>query len=132
MFDAEAYRPYVALCRKLALGAERRPIQMGDWYIDRNDEPRCIGWHPERVAYIEGIPIWLPRFDQLLAMLEEAGFPYVELERTSSAGRYSCRCARAGEEPPAEHVRGAGLWSTREEAAMRLWMAVTDRKPKRD
>ena len=122
MFEGEAYRSYVALCREMRLARSMVP---GDWYASnhRGDVPTVVGEHQgldARTPLYEDDSdyVWLPRLDQLLDMLDAAGFPYVEVWRCGgsySRPMYVCGGALDGEEPPQDYTRSAGRWPTRED-----------------
>lgn len=132
MFESEAYRSYIALCRELRL---ERKVKEGDWLTSRwksrsgwsewsdlgmcnDDGGGCHNanfWETEDQG--EEI-VWLPRLDQWLAMLEEAGVDSITIHRMPGYGY------RVAWDAPNGY---ACTYSTREEAAARLWMAV--RKP---
>lgn len=120
LFDAPEYESYIALCRELRL---ERTFELGDWVVYATDTTDVLAFDdnrdPNRTA--EGV-VWLPRLDQWLAMLEEAGVEGVVLERLGSI-------FFATDRTPVTHSEGyARRGNTREEAAARLWMAVTGRK----
>jgi len=112
VFEGPEYASYIALCRGLRL--EHR-IMAGDCCIWAKGDDRQPGiwWgmSPE-----PGLWIWLPRLDQWLAMLEEAGVQWVSFAPTpqwTAAWTDADAWLKDAEAP------------TREEAAARLWMAVT-------
>ena len=131
LFAGPEYASYIALCRALRL---EREFEVGDWAlrIITKDGSRTARYlmTSDAVAIwpaAEEMMVWLPRLDQWLAMLEMAGFPYVQIERFGRR-KYVCAVASAGEEPPHDHTRSAGSWLTREEACARTWCAVTGRQ----
>ena len=135
MFDGPEHQSYIALCRELML---ERKLEEGDWFVLGQHTTAFVwsalitatAWNDHFHNIPEpGIarPIWLPRLDQWLAMLEEAGQPDIAFERTL-AGRWECgRPIPEGDGRTIELVPTSGLKHTREEAAARLWMAVTGR-----
>lgn len=124
MFEGLEYASYIALMRELRMGEGTRMCRMGDWYVDANDEPRCIGWHPERQAFVEGVLVWLPRLDQWLDMLEEAGVPDVGFWSGEGFGKCGILCPGDFDGISYADLETA---STREEACARLWLATTGR-----
>lgn len=130
LFEGPEYASFIALCRELRL--ERVYWQPGD-----------LRWHPRanpsawpgqimvisdsesaEAASIAGNreAVWLPRLDQLLAMLEEAGARSLTLEPLPPDEDHptaTWNCAGRG---------AVGVGRTREEAAARLWLAVTGRQ----
>jgi hypothetical protein len=129
MFDTEAHRPYIDLCRGLRL---EREFAVGDYCS-------ALGggapWGPGLWDWETGVDrtgldrrgltwIWLPRLDQWLSMLEEAGEDSVTLETTRSPGLYRAWNG-IGDDEAIDGRAGAGR--TREEAAAKLWCAVTGR-----
>lgn len=125
MFDTPEYASYINVCQELQL---ERKFEDGDWESAGGDPPvvycalcaREYGedLNPPQAGH--GL-FWLPRLDQWLAMLEEAGHEWnlirdALMPDTTDRPRYL-----AGAEDVPE-VRAA---PTPEEAAARLWMAVT-------
>lgn len=150
-FGGSEFASYIALCRELWT---RRPgnwspheFEIGDMlvmtYPGFGDIP---GRDAVGVYGADAHPhdddesaVWLPRLDQLLAMLEEAGMGVVAIDRITKRWE---PWPYGGFEPPlyqilaneeawdcewecaTDHAAGA---PTREEAALRLWLAVTGR-----
>src|SRR5262249_40412619 len=125
MFDAPEYESYIALCRELRL---EHIFGQADWAFVEDPESESGGVVTTRLIF-EGeragdTVVWLPRLDQWLAMLEEAGVAMVQfvsrpLYRNPG---YQIIAIAPGQEPPMPLQA-----LTREEAAARLWMAVTKR-----
>lgn len=131
MFDTEPYRGYVALCRTLRL---ERVAQPGDWAVSFGDRLALghslgvLGQRPPFTPAVvwpqESPPLstfWIPRSDQLDDMLEAAGVLGVVIERLGAVWFATDRTPDTDREGYAR--RGA----TREEAKLRLWLAVTGR-----
>lgn len=128
MFDTEAHRPYLALMRELRL---EREVEQGDWIeVASLDGLRSIQVRraPGRQVGRTGA-VWLPRLDQWLVMLEEAlASPY---RRTAggdppaflAGSNWARRQALGMLQVRAEHCPDESI----EEAAARLWLAVTGR-----
>lgn len=112
MFDGPEHASYIALCRELRL---ERELRDGDFvalpYAGREVHVCGVSVAP---GVMEHGGVWLPRLDQWLAMLEAAGADAVAL--ISSGGSYIVKAHAAEADGP-----------TREEAAARLWLAVTGR-----
>jgi hypothetical protein len=123
LFSGPEYASYIALCRELRL---ERDLQEGDWYFHESLRPdQEEGWvllaaGDERA---ESFEVWLPRLDQWLAMLEEAGADCPEFDRETTTGHYVLRRGMPDEWGHSQY----GTGQTREEAAARLWRAVTGR-----
>jgi len=133
-FDQPEFQGYVALCRELRL--ERRFVE-GDYaaWTDSPDGPWTVlltdgaaahaghralsGYGPGGFAY----SIWLPRLDQWLAMLEKAG----ERDAVLQVCRHGVDFTVAWTDGYGI-AEQSGRGATREEAAARLWMAVTGRE----
>jgi hypothetical protein len=134
MFDGPEYESYIALCRELRL---ERSLELGDWYAHSEvdlQHPLVLGWREQLIIgpITEWTWVWLPRLDQWLMMLEEAGWMEV---------RFSPSAYLMDESPVFWRVEGSGIdrrynvhttveytdLRTREEAAARLWMAVAGR-----
>ena len=124
MFDGPKHTAYIALCRELRL---ERKFEEGDAYIRSRSQIPNI-WHG---CFYDGYPMpensdnatWLPRLDQWLAMLEEAGWREVTISTEGGScwvGEKSCTDSGTDWWPER-------YWPTREEAAARLWCAVTGR-----
>lgn len=136
MFEGEEYRSYIQLCRELRLPSVY--WRQGD--LQWNPRANPDAW-PGQIVVISDREsaesasmagnrevVWLPRLDQWLSMLEEAGVQ-------------SIRCMWHGRVAPSDRVRieatridsvmDVVTWDcygpTREEAAARLWMSVTGR-----
>jgi hypothetical protein len=116
---------YIALCRELRLKREMEP---GDWgaeygevfaegarlFVEMHRPPgsKLVILPYDRPAFTS---IWLPRLDQWLEMLEEAG-ESVTLVHAPAWGR------------SAQIVRLSPIWCTSyEESCARLWLAITGR-----
>lgn len=122
MFDTPAYASYIALMREL------RPEWVwkeGDWYWS-GGPARVIGTWDQGPEYGGEEPFPLPRLDQWLQMLEEAGVLNVRfvLPNETSLGN---RLVRNGDCLAPRFNPGAEA-PTNEEVAARLWMAVTGRE----
>lgn len=147
MFDGPEHESYVSLCCGLRL--ERR-FEDGDWFWWPGDESDRF---PEGVylqhraameeydipqALIAGdeqadpygerpnpLAVWAPRLDQWLDMLEEAGVRDVGFFR----GVDHAKCVVLFQVTAADALDFGDLETapTREEAAAKLWMAVTGR-----
>jgi hypothetical protein len=121
MFNAPEYASFIALCRDLRL--ERKPFEYGDvWCFWK---PVSTGPFIQGASGNEGadeFAIWIPRLDQWLAMLEEAGHGEVSLIPFMRAAmdRWGVRLTKQG---GIMDFEGA----TREEAAAHAWCAVTGR-----
>lgn len=117
---------YVALCRELRLERERG-FELGDWWVwlTLEDPPILVdeGFLRTVFALID-LQIWIPRLDQLLAMLEVAGVRDVGFWAFDD--RTKCGVLTAGD---FDGISYGDLETapTREEAALRLWMAVSER-----
>lgn len=132
MFEGEEYRSYIRLCRELRLG---RLFEEGDWYWTTTvHEPEGFaavwdaGYSVERRA--SDAKLWLPRLDQWLAMLEEAGREQLPKHWLSGFSLYPCGGSLEYEAGCCISQAGPQytvVAPTREEAASRLWMAVTGR-----
>jgi hypothetical protein len=143
MFDAPGYASYIALCRELQL--EHR-FEAGDWWVTVHDTPiawrlpghepvyisdpnlcnddggNFPGYQDEHQSYV-----WLPRLDQWMAMLGEAGCP--DIGMWAGDGYAKCGVLIPGASVY-DGIAFADLETApfREEAAARLWCAVTGRK----
>ena len=133
MFEGEAHRSYVQLCRELRLQRER--VEPGDLALvaygpDRpavadpgawNHVPSGFTAHGGR--YREG-DVWLPRLDQWVQLLAEAGCQDIGFWSGPDFGK--CGVLTPGD---FDGISYADLETapTREEAAARLWMSVTGR-----
>lgn len=130
MFKAPEYASYRYLCRELRL---ERDLESGDLYHESNalvDKVHIyapVVWPPHsRVTLPRGNEaegtVWLPRLDQWLAMLEEAGYAdfYLYIRRP---GTWSASCGDWCDNP-----RFEAEGPSREEAVARLWMAVVGRE----
>jgi hypothetical protein len=117
MFAGEEYASYIALCRELRL-ALPWIWRSGDWYEFRG-RVNLVPVTSEPAAYLAGLGVLpeatpLPRLDQWLAMLEEAGEDTVVLVKDDRWGR-SAQTGKPGRPP----------WApTYEEVVARLWMSV--------
>jgi hypothetical protein len=131
LFDGPEYASYIALCRELRL---ERTIEPGDWSADFGDvfmEEPALQVHVARPPGTASVTlprdtlaitsIWLPRLDQWLAMLEEAGADCPEFDRETTTGHYVLRRGMPDEWGHSQY----GTGPTREEAAARLWVIVT-------
>lgn len=88
----------------------------------------ALAWrlhHPLRYR----LGLWLPRLDQWLAMLEEAGHPEISFEdmRKTGGPKPGWWATTAEYTPMGRGNMNPGIGPTREEAAARLWCAVTGR-----
>lgn len=138
LFSGPEHASYIGLCRELRLEHECEPgdIQWvdGDYVTVPHGRPTGQRWTGVR---IEGISepddgrqrgvinveiVWLPRLDQLLTMLEKAGWVY---HLTSRRPGYAI-WARLSSTGPIGRIEAA----TPEEAALRLYCAVTGREVK--
>jgi len=144
LFSGPEYGSYVALMRELRL---ERKFEEGDyaawagspagpWTVLLTDGAAAHAGHRAMFGYGPGDQawsVWLPRLDQLLAMLEDAGRPRIWFDpRPWPAGHAlvtwetyitkpgQCWVAMSHEEASPESP-------TREEAAARLWIAITGR-----
>lgn len=138
MFDAPAYASYIALCRELNLTKDRaEPGDIaliwlhhddppwvsagGEWYSEQGFSAHGGHWRRDVLGKEGDGDIWLPRLDQWLTMLEEAGVLGVDLEKLGA-------CYFATDHTPGTDREGyTRVGDTREEAAAHLWMAVTGR-----
>lgn len=149
MFDTEPYQEYVTLCRELRL---ERDFEEGDWYA-AYDDLEVLGVYI-RLVTEDAMPgfstvawsevRWLPRLDQWLSKLEEAGVRNVAFQTLSptesspfeelggplrpiilppDAPRYGCIDLNQIGDVKRAWPYGA----CREEACARLWLAVTGR-----
>jgi len=140
MFDGPAYASYRQLCRDLHRtiwreGRKVRPRLMpeldlvpGDWRLDDRDDVNLV---TEQMRNVHDV-VLLPRLDQWLAMLREAtgrcDFALVGFNEATGPmmvrWRYRAEYEwwQAGED---RHDEADG--DTPEEAAARLWCAVTGR-----
>jgi hypothetical protein len=146
MFEGPEYESYIKLCRELRL---ERMFEKGDalarpFNVLAEDKVSGTGLRPVDIEWgirvygpdeqhevgDQAAPpalIWLPRLDQWLAMLEEAGagdwmtflkhgsWPEPGYQPTIT---YELRC---------QNRQDWSIAPTREEAAARLWVAVTGR-----
>jgi hypothetical protein len=148
MFDGPEYEPYIALCRELRLEREFEecdhyaafwnpwegsapPPKVTTWTNAKQDWSAARTWFDRGSTSARDV-VWLPRLDQWLTMLEEAGWMEV---------RFSPSAYLMDESPVFWRIEGSGIdrrynvhttveytdLRTREEAAARLWMAVTGR-----
>jgi hypothetical protein len=124
MFEGPEYESYIKLCRELRL---ERELQEGDWLVYETGpgDPLVTPEH-----WLSGDPVeacrltpsdilWLPRLDQWLAMLEEAGLTEVTLRR-NDVGYWAL-----GENDVAHQWGSSPATDTPEEATACLWVAVT-------
>ena len=128
MFDGPEYEPYIRLCRELRF---ERKWQVGDYVsVTEHGTFACgIVAGSDRPTG-NGDPVWLPRLDQLLAMLEEVGVAEIAFEQYPDAPHEPWACCPVREVDVGVHMIYAlseftFLGFTREEAAARLWCAVT-------
>lgn len=137
MFDGPAHESYIALCRELQL---ERQFEEGDWHVSLagyvsptlTGRPNLVTAAEVRLrrALADGSAngpeqvdsAWLPRLDQWLVMLEEAGVLGVDIERLGTVW------FATDHDPGTDREGYARRGGTREEAAARLWLAVTGRK----
>ena len=133
MFEDPEYASYIRLMREVRL---ERKAEAGDWFLsfDPATEPTgfdlrlcnddgggCWG-APEPLADGWQV-IWVPRLDQWLSKLEEAGYATVEfVARAIDMERYLYGAH------PEDMDRFTGWLDSREEAAARLYCAVTGRQ----
>ena len=142
MFDGPEYASYIALCRELRLERKLKiDDQISVWFDNPSspsssniylvtDEDETRGWGSytpvDQSDFVDGRANvrWLPRLDQWLAMLEKAAPDWTN---TFSITRHEDGEFWATFEGRAASNGGSwdGLGPTREEAAARLWMAVT-------
>ena len=126
MFEGPEYESYIALCREL------RPEHIfgqADWAFVEDPESENGGVVTTRLVH-EGeragdTVVWLPRLDQWLATLEEAGGYVVRFTRIDKPTPAYAIDALLERQPQSEHARMVA--PTREETAARLWMTVTRR-----
>lgn len=142
MFDTPAYASYIQLCRELNLTKERaEPGDIaliwlhhddppwvsagGAWYSEKGFSSHGGHWHRDVLGKQGDGGIWLPRLDQWLTMLEEAGVLNVRFvfPNETSLGN---RLVRDGD-CLAPRMNPGATAATNEEIAARLWMAVTGR-----
>src|SRR5262245_23838343 len=155
MFDGPEHASYIAFCRALRL---EREFEDGDafwWPGGGRGEWDAGTYVYHDTASDEGVQpegptatsrVWLPRLDQLLTMLEEAGQDDVGFVK----GSFQVNPFNPPPQPPEVPVVDGmqhgycmawttpdsyeGGWDTgpvypiREEAALRLWLAVTGRQ----
>lgn len=114
------YASYIALCRELRL---KREVARGDyvaWHV--GGDP--LLWAADQSPSSD-IWVWLPRLDQLLLMLEGKGVRDVGFWALDD-------CAKCGALTPGDFdgisYGDLETATTREEAALRLWIAVTRRE----
>jgi hypothetical protein len=123
-FSDPKYASYRGVCKDLGLP---HPARIGDWYMNMwasftEFEVKLISDKMQsfflKLPTIEeyGGSFWLPTLADWLEMLETAGYKAVRIEPTGTDGWLVRR--DSDWEP-----LGAG--PTREEAAARLWIAVT-------
>lgn len=123
MFATPEYASYVQLCRELRL---EREFDDGDYYtapvpvsVIAPEGFEVLIWVGLfRLPHATEDCIWLPRLDQWLATLEEAGVKALAFIGIPGEEGWICQ-------PYTEPHEGRG--PTREEACARLWMAVTGR-----
>lgn len=141
MFEGPEYASYRDLCRKLRLPHE---FEEGDCFLDDKPErligdaiwpaevtePRidgmAVGW--EDVERAGEYSVWLPRLDQWLGKLGEAGaYGTIEIQALRPPGRDRV-LYRLWAEFQDDHIRprvdSLGWVATVEEAAVRLCVAV--------
>lgn len=146
MFEGPEHASYIELCR--ALGLERE-YEEGDyaawrggpeesWQVLLIDAVRGHVGHRARLGYGPGglaDSVWLPRLDQWLAMLEDEpdGCDVATIRKSMRMDEAKEHyvgvifAATSTNRPDIEPV-----WvPTREEAAAKLWMAVTGREEPR-
>jgi hypothetical protein len=126
---------YISLCRELRLGREftegdhyaafwnawegsTPPPKVTMWTNAKQDWSAARAWFDRESTSARDVA-WLPRLDQWLAMLEEVGVDCPSFDRADEM-YILWRFGMDDDEP-----RGEG--PSREEAAGRLWMAVTGR-----
>lgn len=128
-FSGPEYASYIALCRELRL---EREFERGDWFwlpsssailgggkIDLCDEERTLSYYARDEDWI-----WLPRLDQWLVKLEEMGWTGVFISLLAGGGYVAEGQQGMEDEAP------VGRGSTREEAVLRLYCAVTGQEVK--
>ena len=143
---------YIAFCLELRL---ERKFEDGDWFWWPGDDhfPEGVYCQNQAAQFEHDIPqvtlpgdeqtdpygeqpnplaVWLSRLDQWMSMLEEAGYLSVWFYPEEDTGlwrvetMWSKERRRAYPRPEFDEVWGEG--PTREEAAARLWMAVTGQR----
>lgn len=131
MFSGPEYASYVALCRELRL---EREFTAGDFYaapvpvsVIAPEGFEVLIWVDLfRLPHATQDCAWLPRLDQWLAMLEEAGVESVTIQlawtNPEDPGEKEYVAFDAWDVPDADDLRN---YTSREEAAAQLWVAVT-------
>lgn len=121
MFEGPEHEPYLALCREMRL---ERNLGEGDYYGQfYSGEMVASLWDGSVLA--DEAAWWLPRLDQWLAMLGAAGVRNIGFW----TGDDYAKCGALLQVSPYEGWDPGDLEtaSTREEAAARLWCALTGR-----
>ena len=120
MFDGPEYASYVALCRELRL---EHKFEEGDVFVYSTGP----AYATEPIVFSKLQPdstlrVWLPRLDQWLAMLRIAGRQSFELHAsTYMEQQFGASDYYVGASWQSSDSHG----DTPEEAAARLWMAIT-------
>src|SRR5215831_3633976 len=91
MFEGPEYESYIALCRELRL---EHIFGQADWAFVEDPESENGGVVTTRLVH-EGeragdTVVWLPRLDQWLAMLEEAGYEFIKLFPRENPRSWEC------------------------------------------
>ncbi len=142
MFETDDYDSYRELLRWLALPRQPQP---GDWYVNLWDDFRrfkvelvttnAFGTVVLPIVQQAGGSFWAPRSDQWDAMLLEAGYGWVDVERIQELAYVArARVPRSQSRPRSDSivrdvdglVMAAGAGPTAEEAKARLWCYLTD------
>jgi hypothetical protein len=118
-FSQPEYASYVALCRELKL---EREFQDGDLIWRKGEIADTGRWYELYSADIRrgsAFGSWLPTLSDWLEMLEGAGIETVMVNHEAIGGSW------VGEQEYTMGESRVAYAPTREEAAARLWMAVT-------
>lgn len=117
LFSGPEYASYIALMRELALEHEYDEGDYVCWTKDPIEIEILMGWRPQESAYI-----WLPRLDQWLAMLEQAGIE--DISFWTGDGYAKCGVLLPTDDDGGIECGDLETAPTHEEAAARLWMVV--------
>ena len=137
MFDSPEYASYIQLCRELQL---EHQLSAGDWVaqvtgpfgepctpyifcvaLEDEKDGTAPAWSTRTTQYV-----WLPRLDQWLAMLEEAGMTEVDLH--GERDRYVALDGANLHDSDLPLRQGSG--PTREEASAHLWVIAARERVK--